>query len=384
VANNRIFYASKRAGIAPHGSLSYTTLRGLQSIGMTTTFNLEQVFEIGQLAIYENIEGIPDVQLEMEKVLDGFAPLYTLATQDAVGPSLTGRSTAQCHVAVSIYPDTNDSATGATPEAEVQMSGMFVNSISVAVSVDANATESLTLVGNDKVWVGLVATANNVTYLDDPFVNNDDGPQSISGSGGVNRREDVLFVYPGGFGPGTDVNGAASGDGTVLPIELPGISASGTNDKDSDGIYGAHIQSFSVSTELGREDLFELGRRGNYHRFVNFPTEVTTEIGMISVSGDLISATEDGLNAGTGACPVGTNLNDQTIRLHMCEGLQLDLGTKNKLSTVGVTGGDAGGGNEEISYSYSNFNDFSLYHVSDPNRATAAFDPFTKTVTAKF
>lgn len=386
MANNRIFYASKRAGIAPQGSLSYTTLRGLQSIGMTTTFNLEQVFEIGQLAIYENIEGVPDVQLELEKVLDGYPPLYTLATQDGVGPSLTGRSAAQCQVAVSIYSDTQDQATGATPDAEVQMSGLFVNSISYSVSVDANATESLSLVGNDKVWVGLVAGADDpAAYLDDPFLNNDHTPYAISGSGGVNRREDVLFVYPGGLGPGRDVNAAVSGDGTVLPIELPGISASGTNDKDSDGVLSAHVQSFSASTELGREDLFELGRRGNYHRFVSFPTEVTTEIGMISISGDLISAREDGLNAGAGACPVGTNLNDQTIRLHMCEGLQLDLGTKNKLSTVGVTGGDAGGGNEEITFSYSNFNDFTVYHHNDPARSLLAgvFDPMTKTAEAK-
>jgi hypothetical protein len=394
VANNRIFYAAKRAGIAPVGSNSYQTLRGLQSIGMTTTFNLEQVFEIGQLAIYENIEGIPDVQVELEKVLDGAAPLYTLATQLAGTPSLTGRSTSECSLAVQIFPDTVNSATNAGQvEAEVQMSGLFVNSISYSVSVDANATESITLVGNDRVWIGMVS-GGYTTHgtFDDPFVDNDDQPTAIAGSGGVNRREDVLFVYPGGLGPGVDVNGAVSGDGTVLPTELPGITSSGTNEKDADGNYAAHIQNFSASVELGREDLFELGRRGNYHKFVNFPTEVTTEIGMISVSGDLISVTEAGTTAGTGACPVGTNLSNQTIRLHMCEGLQLNLGKANKLSSVGVTGGDAGGGNEELTFTYSNFNDFTVYHPNDPNWAgldvagedyDSDFDPMTKTVTAK-
>ena len=58
MANNRVFYAAKKAGIAPLGSNSYTTLRGLQSIGLTTSFNLEQVFKIGQLAIYENVGGL--------------------------------------------------------------------------------------------------------------------------------------------------------------------------------------------------------------------------------------------------------------------------------------------------------------------------------------
>ena len=49
--NKRIFYAVQRAGIAPIDSNNYATLRGLQTLGVTTTFNLEQVFEIGQLAI---------------------------------------------------------------------------------------------------------------------------------------------------------------------------------------------------------------------------------------------------------------------------------------------------------------------------------------------
>lgn len=382
--NNRIFYAARKAGIAPQGSNSYTTLRGIQSLGMTTTFNLEQVFELGQLAIYENIEGIPDVQVEVDKVLDGYAPVYTLATQQAVGPTLVGRSAARCHLAVSIYPDTNNSATGAA-SAEAKMSGLFVSAVSYSVTVDANASEKVTLVGNDKVWVGLVANTSSASYTDDPFLNNNDSPISINGSGGVNRREDVLFVYPGGFGPGRDANGAVSGDGTVLPRAIYGISASGTNDTSSvTGAKGCHVKSFSASVNLGRENLFELGRRAPYNRYVKFPVEVTTEIGVTSVSGDLISVREDGITAGAGSCPVGSNLQNETIRLHMCEGLQLDLGKLNKLKTVAVTGGDTGGANEEVTYTYSNFNDFTVYHVRDPNRTTAAFDPKTNTVTAKF
>jgi hypothetical protein len=374
MANNRIFYATQKAGIAPLGSLAVQTLRGLQTLGITTTFNLEQVFEIGQLAVYENIEGIPDIEVTLEKVLDGYAPAYTLATQQAVAPTLVGRSAAQCALAVSIYADTNESATG-TAGAEVQMSGLFVNSVGYNIAVDGNATESLTLVGNNKVWVGLVANTALATYTDDPFANNDDFPIAIGGSGGVNRREDVLFNYTTTVPTPLDTNGSVSGIGTVLPTDLPGISSSGTNDKDSNGAFGAHLQSINVTADLGREDLFELGRRGNYFRFVNFPVEVTTEIGLIASSGDLISATEEGIIPGTGSCPAGSNLTDQTIRLHMCEGLRLDMGKKNKLATVGVTGGDAGGGNVEVTYTYTNFNDFTVYHNADPNWPTAVFRP---------
>ena len=33
-------------------------VHGLQSVGMTTNFNLEQAFQLGQLEIYENIEEV--------------------------------------------------------------------------------------------------------------------------------------------------------------------------------------------------------------------------------------------------------------------------------------------------------------------------------------
>lgn len=56
--NNRIFYAVKAVAFAKDGSGSYVSAKGVQSVGITTTFNLEQFFELGQLAIYENVENI--------------------------------------------------------------------------------------------------------------------------------------------------------------------------------------------------------------------------------------------------------------------------------------------------------------------------------------
>jgi hypothetical protein len=367
--NNRIFYACHRAGIAPVGSNSYTTIRGLQSIGMTTNFNLEQVFEIGKLEIYENIEGIPDVQVDLEKVLDGYAPVYTLATQQGTAATLIGRSNAQCSLAASIYPDTSSTAEG-TPGAECKLSGLYVSSVSYRVAVDGNATESVSLIGNNKVWKGLVAGTSFASYADGNVFTNSPNPRALAGSGGVNRREDVLFSYDG---TALDENNSTSGGGTVLPQDIPGVSSSGTNNKVA-GQYQAHIQSFSTSCDLGREDLFELGRKGQYFKFVNFPVEVTTEIAVIASSGDMVSFLAEGINSGHG-CNNGTNTSNRTIRLHMCEGLQVDLGKKNRLSTVGTTGGDAGGGNMEVTYSYTNFNNFGVYHPSDPSRAVAGFDP---------
>ena len=375
MANKRIYYAVQRAGIAPFtDTQNYTTIRGLQTLGVTTTFNLEQVFEIGQLAIYENIEGVPDVEVQTEKVMDGWAPVYTLATQtDAEGSappssSLSGRSQGICRMAIAIYEEENTYAetqgSQSQPGAEVHMSGLYISSVGYAVSVDGNATETCTLVGNNKVWVIGGDTGNfhssydttAATWIDPPWSGGNTDPKSIAGSGGVNRREDVLF------GSGANVS--------LLPLNIPGVSnggnCSGLN-LLSNGVYGAHVQSWNVNTDLGREELFELGRRGTYYRYVNFPVEVTNEITVISVSGDMISATEDGIyDSGLGACGSRYNLVDQCIRLVLCEGLVVDSGTKNKLSSVGVSGGDAGGGNVEVTYSYTNFNEMDVKHPNDP------------------
>jgi len=35
------------------------------------------------------------------------------------------------------------------------------------------------------------------------------------------------------------------------------------------------IQNVTISCDLTKTELFELGRRGPYHRFVDFPVEVT-------------------------------------------------------------------------------------------------------------
>lgn len=375
--NNRIFYPTQRAGVAPNGSTNYTTLRGVQTIGGSLNTELERIHEIGQLGIYATDEGIPAVELTMEKVLDGHPPIYTLVTQDGTSATLIGRANAQSSVAISLHNDTDDSASG-TPKEEVQTSGLYVSNISYAVSNDGNATESITLVGSDRIWVNQVVNTAFATYLDSPFINNDDEPLSITGSGGVNRREDVLFNYRTGISEtdGVDANGAVSGIGTILPLDIPGVSSSGTRDKDSAGNSIVHLSSFTASVDFNREDLFELGQRSEYHKSTTFPLEVTTEITVTAVSGDQVSQTKGGIISGLG-CNVGTNLTDRTIRLHMCEGLQLDLGKKNQLTGLSITGGSTDGANVEVTYTYVNNNDFSLYHPQDPNIAVANFDPLS-------
>lgn len=347
--NNRIFYAIQAIGFAPHGigasqsgfthlPSGFNVAHGVQSVGIDTTFNIDPVFELGQLELYENIEGIPDIQLTTQKVLDGYPLLYHLATPFAAAPSLVGRSNERSFAALNVYPDTFDNASG-TPVRVVGMSGMYVSSLTYTLNVDGNSTEDLTLVGNDKVWV----SSGYVTFR--PNFDGTDSPLALTGSGGVQRREDVLM--------------GQAANSSIWPTSIPGISSSGTNNQQA-GIdaFSAHIQTVTISSDLGREQLFELGRRAPYYRFVTFPVEVTCSIEITSSEGDLVQALADP--------PSGTNLVDETIIVRMREGSVFNLGTKNKLTSVTYGGGDTGGGNVTVTYNYSNNNSLTVQHPMDP------------------
>lgn len=370
--NNRVFYAihsvafKKNGGaptnevltpiagvdVEPTGSAGqpiWEVARGVQSVGMTTTFNFEQVFELGQLEIYEFIEAEPAIEITIEKVIDGTKPLWFMTTERGT-TSLTARTANyRTDVAISIYSDTQTRASG-LPISMVLGSGMYLSSVTYTFPVDGNFTESITLVGNDKIW----ADFEGVTGSADAYPAEGDSTGAVpvgfpSGTqfqtledaqvigSGVQRRENFRIDY---------ANGAA----TRLPTELPGVTASGTG-----GIE--HIQSITISTDLGREDIFELGKKRPYTKFVTFPIEVTCAIEVITSQGDFVDAV-----AFDETCTRSTNTNNQTIVIELCEGLKIDLGQKNRLQSVDMTGGEAGGGNMTITYNYSNFNDLTITH----------------------
>ena len=110
--NNRIFYACQLVGISNMAdTTNIVEAHGVQSIGITTNFNLEQAFELGQIQVYENIEGLPDVEVTMEKVLDGYPLLYHLATPSPPSPTLVGRGKERTDLSLGIYRDAFDSVT---------------------------------------------------------------------------------------------------------------------------------------------------------------------------------------------------------------------------------------------------------------------------------
>jgi len=345
-ANNRIFYACQAVAIgryqigttAPGATPAelLKSVHGVQSVGINTSFNLEQAFELGQISIYENIEGLPDVEVTIEKLLDGYPLIYHMATSGvvtAVPPtnSLVARAKERCNVALGIYSDDKEAVSGLAP-VEVFMSGMYVSSISYTLPVDGNCTESVTLVGNSKGWfTGITNSWSQSATLASDLRFNNDSPRA---SGGIQRREDVMMAS------------------SILPTAIYGVGTldvAGNNWDITTLRPKAHIQNITISTDLGREDILELGHKEPYYRSATFPVEVTSEFEVIAVSGDFINAYAN-----------GDNTNTQAIKIVLRDGTTFDLGNENRLSSVNYTGGDAGGGNVSITYSFSTYNDLTI------------------------
>lgn len=350
---------------------------GVQAVGMNANFDLEPVFQLTQSEIYELNEGLPQIEITVNKILDGTPPTYLMASVDAPNPTLFGRTPCFSIVGMSIFPCTLDSAEG-TPIAIVGISGAQVGSVGYTFSVDGPFTEDVTLIANNILWSnpsghpGYVGQTLQPSFLADAATLSFDGCNASNDAvppvaAGVAFREDMIFNFDGSAG--VDLNGAvADPDTTVLPPDIYGITASGTNEDE------VPVQSISVSVDLNREEIFVLGRRGPKNRTITLPVQVNTNIDVTSDSDHFVSALEDGILVpvgGGGVCTRANNLINRTIRLATCEGLRVYTGVRNKLVSVSRTGGDTGGGNVSVTYSFQTFNTFVVMHSGDPNPSGA-------------
>jgi len=292
--SNRVFYASQ--GVSVGG----VNVQGAQSVGITTNFNLEQVFQLGQLDLYDNVSLDPEVEITMSKVLDGAPTIYKLATG---GGTIISNANDETIVVVGVGEDTNSSLTSTSA---ITCSGMFISSLSYQIGVDGNMTEDITFVGNTKVATGSVTAPSGTT-------------------GAVLRRQNVKLAS------------------STLPTE----------------VSGKNIQTISISADLGRESMYKLGTLKPFHRFVNFPLEVTCEFEVSVTAMESVA-----IQAATSECS-GITATNQPISIVLCSAAAasggaaqytFNLGSTNKLQSVSYTGGDTGGGNATATFSYVTYN----------------------------
>ena len=341
--NNRIFYACQAVFIGKTGhtpaapAAAGRFMQGVQSVGITSNFTLDQAFELGQIEIYENSEEVADIEVTLEKSLDGKPLLYGQACGDSIKTNMVAAGKNRSDVYLGVYADTVSSTSGESVGAVVQCSGMYISSVSYTYPTDGAATESITLVGNDKFW------SDNVAGV----VPNPDTSYGASPTTGLTGSDASTGASNGSSTNGSGLVRRQHVDiaNSTIPAEISAPMGTGGSGKSK----GMHISSISVSADFGRESILELGSFGPYHRYAGYPIEVTSEFEVTAMSGDLVNV------SGT-----AENLSDRTIIIKDDSGMVINLGTKNKLSSVSYSGGDTGGGNATCTYSYSTFNDLKV------------------------
>lgn len=341
MANNRIFYACQSVQLSgPSGATGptnnhFTTVQGLQSVGINTNFNLEPIYQMGQLDLYENFEDIPEVEVSLNKVLDGMPTLYSMAMGTG---TLTEVAENRCSVRLTIHEDTASDAAG-TAIAACEIQPAYLSSVSYNFPSDGNFTEDVTIVGNNKSWLDLSSSQPQATDIGAGMRPAADNPNS---GAGIVRRQ--MFD----LGRSKLPNSPAADPATALSQNSGGIPP------------GSKIQSISMSMDLGREEIYSLGARLPYTRFVNFPVEVTCDIECVANTGDMVGAIES-----EETCANPKALVDKQIKVVLCDGSFFDLGSKNKLQTVNYEGGDTGGGNATVTYSYLTYSHFTHKPAND-------------------
>lgn len=336
--NQRVIYSTQAIGFGKDGESTFIPAHGVQSAAINTSFNLEDILELGQASAYQILEEVPDIQASITKVLDGWPMLTHLATNGALSASIQGRGNVRTILALSIFQDTQENASG-TPVTQCEASGMYWNGTTITIPVDGNITEEITLVGNNKIFKRSGFTFAGGTL--NSIFNGNDAPTY----GTVLRRQHVDF----------------NNGNTLLPASIPGISSSGTNNAFANGNYPASIQNITVSFDCGRENINELGHKGPYFKTINPAIDVTTTIDVVSKSGDMLEATE------AGRLGNGNNTSYETIKIKLLDSTLINCGTRNKLQDCTVNGGDTGGGFQTIQYTYRNKNVCTITHSADPS-----------------
>lgn len=306
MANQRTFYACQAVALTPQipsptNPDVYTPgtqrfVHGVQSIGFNSTFNIENIFELGQLELYDTNLTSAEVEVTIEKVLDGFKTSWGIISNGSTQLAQAAKNRADLDFVV--YADTGNAGVGAT-ELSIQCTGMYVNNVSYSFPVEGNPTESVTLIGNHKSW-----SAGSLTV-----------PPAVSAgteTAVVLKRKDITVTAPG----------------------------------------GTKKQNVSISLNLNREPVYELGRFSPYARFPTYPVEVTAEVEELLTN----APGQDSFTEEQDEVPV----KDQSISVTAGSTLTVNLGNKCFISSSSQSGGDASGGNVTLTNSYTTYNTFTI------------------------
>lgn len=299
MATNRIFYACQAVGFGPGAGGASAALTGVQSVGVNSTFGLEQVFQLGQIEIYENIEGTPEVEVTIERVFDSASNLYKEFAGSA--QPITSVATLRKSVTLAIVDDSKSVHNG-TGLIGVECTGVYMSNYSANFSTDGTSTDTITVVGNHQTWGAETLTLN-----------------AAVGTADVAKRQD-------------------------LTLSAAGIAG-----------QSGKVQSATASIDFGREDLLEFGSKTPYFRAASFPVECSAEVTYNAVAANL---NHGSLNFTDGQTADVQSADSDITITYSAGGGTGSVGISGRCTGMNYSGGDASGGNATVTYSYTGYNNF--------------------------
>lgn len=339
MANNRINYPIVQLATR-WGESGVEKLEGVQDFSYDLTLNYsEPIFESycgNTPVLYDQPEGRHEVAGTITKVLDGRPLLFTLfSLNQSGGPELYNRIDAEGFLQIGYWEEEDERAIG-LPKRFTDISGVYINSVSYNFNINEPFTEEISFSASH-----LASQSGSGDYI----------PWDYSPISGIESLVDPYIQYNSLRFSGP------SGCYTKLPNGVFGVTNSGEKTDL------CRLQSISVSASIGREQLdgvFLENPRST--RVVTFPIEISTEISIISVSGSDFNILDDAL-----LCASREQTKNEEIRIVSCDGTIIDLGDKNRLTSLSQSDGGVDGGNVILTYNYLTYNNFTVIHKEDPN-----------------
>lgn len=349
MARNRIIYASQ--SVWANGDVLYR----VQSLGSTTTFTSEDIFELGHLDIIDVVDDVPSVAVTLntndfgdvetmailaqvkpaKRVMDATADDTTanLAIVSGTGLTETGYLHGTC---VSDFAVTCGNLTGISLWAPVQeecslgtldsnidqtmfMDEVYVNSLEFSYTTGANATENYGAECDNKMWLlndGKFVTMDEWTLIDENqstvtgtlttgmvatlsnglgFLRKDtNGAPAVSV---YDLSADTMTNWPVASGSATATTfGYTKTGGVAYELELPSNYTPATSDR-IEAVYAASAYGsaangtyFTALDATDRPDMLGAVRQGQVEIFIVAPTVDTSYTNAWRLQGVTISA----------------------------------------------------------------------------------------------
>lgn len=312
---NRVFYACQAVFV------DGTYLKNVQSVGVDYSADAESIYDAGRSQAFGDRYNKPEVTITIERHLrSGDTPFYTTGTSSYEASYLLKNG----NLGIAGWTGLKEYEIGLTYASDETISGSIdsvkfeyclVTEISYSFSVDGIFTESISLV------------TNNFTKQSAGSV------PSLGETGTLMRKQNF------------------DNENSIFPTEVD--AAIKIDDQRA-------IQSIDINLSVSYSELADTGFwRGsnqgnnpseqNKYKYIETPIEVTCEINALarkSVQQDILVKDNNFMTFPTPSRQIVLKFDN----------IIFDLGEKNYCTGIGFSGGDTGGGNVEVSFSYTNDN----------------------------